>query len=129
MEKTGLPEEVIHEKAHVLEHISDQATVEYLDDKLGHPLIDPHGSEIPEDPVQLHEGKNVMSSLLREGWKAEIRKIKKVASQCNLKVGDRITMGPRSQNGKIWTILRENGETLELDHRQADAVIVRILDN
>lgn len=47
LEKIGTPEEQLHHTAHKLEHISDQKTVDYLDEKLGTPEHDPHGQTIP----------------------------------------------------------------------------------
>ncbi len=117
----------IHKKAHQLEHISDQKTVDYLDDKLGHPLTDPHGASIPEDAYRLECESDVKLSYLREGHKAEIRGVLSAASSFEFSAGDEITMGPRSTDGKTWTIITSNGKTLQLDHHQADAVIVRLI--
>lgn len=47
LEKIGTPEEQLHPTAHRLEHISDKKTVDYLDEKLGTPELDPHGQTIP----------------------------------------------------------------------------------
>ena len=122
LEKTGTPEKEIHERAHVLEHISDKATVDYLDDKLGHPLTDPHGSEIPED--EFVDGE-VIVSLLRVGRTGEIVAIRSGASSTGLKIGDEITTGPRLKDGSLWTVLHGDRK-IELDHDQADAIVVRI---
>ena len=100
LEQTGVPSVEIHKKAHQLEHISDQATVEYLDDKLGHPLSDPHGSIIPAD----RKTAEVLCSVLRDGDRAMIVKVKPSAESLELAVGDEITMGPRSADGKVWQL-------------------------
>ena len=42
----GTPKEELHPTAHHLEHISDPNTVDYLDEKLGKPVRDPHGQTI-----------------------------------------------------------------------------------
>jgi len=47
LETIGTPREKLHPTAHQLEHISDGTTVDYLDEKLGNPHIDPHGKTIP----------------------------------------------------------------------------------
>ena len=47
LETIGTPEEQLHPTAHHLEHISDNNTVDYLDEKLGKPPVDPHGKTIP----------------------------------------------------------------------------------
>lgn len=125
LEQTGTPEKDIHKKAHKLEHISDQATVEYLDDKLGHPLSDPHGSAIPEDVSQLKGDRDVFASVLRAGRKAIVQKVGPLAESFGFKPGDVVTMGERSSDGKIWTLICEDGRELQLDHDQADSLIVR----
>lgn len=48
LQHVGVPEAEIHEKAHQLEHVDRELTLEYLDKLLEHPTTDPHGKEIPE---------------------------------------------------------------------------------
>jgi len=43
----GTPEEAVHQTAHRMEHIRGAGTVDYLDQKLGKPEVDPHGRKIP----------------------------------------------------------------------------------
>ena len=43
----GTPREALHPTAHRLEHIRGDGTVDYLDEKLGQPKLDPHGQKIP----------------------------------------------------------------------------------
>ena len=47
LESIGTPREELHPTAHHLEHISDRSTVDYLHEKLGTPVRDPHGQTIP----------------------------------------------------------------------------------
>jgi manganese/iron transport system permease protein/iron/zinc/copper transport system permease protein len=72
LEKTGTPAREVHDKAHRLEHISDVATVDYLDDQLGHPTTDPHGTEIPMDPDRLAVGRELLASQVRRGYSVEV---------------------------------------------------------
>ena len=46
LEAIGKPEDELHPTAHILEHIRDVETVEYLDERLGNPKEDPHGQKI-----------------------------------------------------------------------------------
>jgi hypothetical protein len=46
LESIGTPREELHPTAHHLEHISDRSTVDYLHEKLGKPVRDPHGQTI-----------------------------------------------------------------------------------
>lgn len=129
LKQAGAQDKEIHDRAHVLEHISDQATVEYLDDKLGHPLTDPHGSEIPEDTAYLDTDVEILVSMLREGRKVRVQRITAGGKNLDLVEDEVVTVGPRVKNDEVWTLLRENGTSLELDHDQADSVIVvRVLD-
>ena len=127
LEQTGTPQKEIHGKAHKLEHISDQATVDYLDDKLGHPLSDPHGSDIPADVSYLRGDRDFISSLLRKGNKATVQSVGPLADSFGFKPGDVVTMGGRLENGTIWTLIAADGRELKLNHEQADALIVRMV--
>ena len=126
LEKAGTPETEIHDKAHKLEHISDESIVEYLDDKLGHPISDPHGSLIPVDSKAVSNERDFVASLLRSGNVAVVKGVGDLVQHLDLKPGDEITMGSRSDDGSIWTIVKSDGQTIHLNHDQADAVMVRL---
>jgi ABC-type Mn2+/Zn2+ transport system permease subunit/Mn-dependent DtxR family transcriptional regulator len=129
LEHLGTPGEELHGRAHELEHVHDESAVDYLDDKLGHPLIDPHGSEIPEDFVDLVPGHEVPLAILREGHSGEVVKVTDTGLASELPIGTIIHVGPRRDQGQTWTIRfsladeKDAGE-LELDHDGADAVTV-----
>ena len=126
LERVGLPMDELHGRADMLEHLHDEAAVDYLDDKLGHPLQDPHGAAIPEDFVHLVPGAEVGSALLREGHHATIVSIGAAASHLPLVVGQDVVAGPRSTDGLHWTLRSADGLSVELDHDAADAVVVRL---
>ena len=107
--------------------ISDQATVDYLDDKLGHPISDPHGSVIPADPAIVGADRDVISSLLRTGNEATVQQVGALAESFGFKPGDRVTMGERSSDGKLWTLIAEDGREVQLNHQEADALVVRMV--
>jgi len=51
----GTPDEIIHEQAHILEHVRDPRSMKYLTRILGNPDKDPHGKAIPpEEPDANH---------------------------------------------------------------------------
>ncbi|MEM7457170.1 MAG: iron chelate uptake ABC transporter family permease subunit [Planctomycetota bacterium] len=129
LQKTGLAEGDIHAKAHQLEHISDQRTVDYLDDKLGHPLTDPHGSEIPEDAIQLETAGEFKASYLRAGHRAEVVKIEPLVRQKGFEVGEQVETRPRAADGRLWVVVKSDGTEVRLDHDQADALIVRLISS
>ena len=126
LEHVGIPPETIHDQAHRLEHVHDEETVDYLDDKLGHPLTDPHGSEIPEDFEHLVPGQDVKVSLLREGHSGKVTLLDQDVFGTSLRIGMRVVAGPREGDGKLWTLKLPDGERMQLDHDMADSVTVRL---
>ena len=122
LQSTGMSPDQVHQKAHELEHVNDEEAVDYLDHKLGHPLTDPHGSEIPEDFVHIEAGGQIRLSLLREGDWAVVQEPGAMAEQ--FEVGVKIRIGPRS-DANHWTAhLVDTNQTYELDHDTADTVFV-----
>jgi len=129
LREAGVHEENLHAHAHVLEHVHDEDAVDYLDDKLGHPLIDPHGSEIPEDFLHLVPGELVKLAILREGHTGTIHSVGGLVSdQANS--GETVEVGPREGDGRIWvvSVTTTSGDkrTLRLDHEQADDISIRL---
>ncbi|QDU92735.1 metal ABC transporter permease [Lignipirellula cremea] len=122
----GMPSEELHDRAHQLEHVHDEETVDYLDDKLGHPLLDPHGSEIPEDFVHLTPGAEVNAALLRTGRRGEITALEPAAEGLGLEIGMWIMAGDRQRDGEAWLFHLPGGAKVLLDHAAADAVRVRV---
>jgi manganese/iron transport system permease protein/iron/zinc/copper transport system permease protein len=123
LEHVGTPAKEIHPSAHELEHVYDEEAVDYLDDKLGHPILDPHGEEIPEDFVHLVPGAEVKASLLRRGRGGTVVG---AGPGIDLRPGERITTQPREDAGKVWVFCDSAGREVRLDHQQADSVIVRL---
>lgn len=127
LDRVGTPREELHQQADLLEHVNDEEAIDYLDDKLGHPLRDPHGAEIPEDFVHLEVGEGVKASLLREGHRAKIVAIDPTADRLGLQVGAIFTTGPRMKNQKQWTLLLEDGTSVHVEHEDADAITVDLI--
>ena len=127
--RMGTPASDLHGRAHKLEHLNDERTIDYLDDKLGHPLTDPHGSEIPEDFVDFEELEIVRSSLLREGHRAQVVRIDDHQLEHKLSCGMVVVAGPRSEDGQQWSLITDQGESIHLSHEQADAVFVKLVES
>lgn len=129
LQHVGTPSEQLHDQAHLLEHVHDEAAVDYLDDKLGHPLRDPHGQEIPEDFVDVVPGAVVKASLLREGRSGTVVTIASALADLPLRVGMQVYVGPRSADEHEWTIVLPDGKRLRLDHQAMDAITVKLDEN
>ncbi|MBD3163273.1 MAG: iron chelate uptake ABC transporter family permease subunit [Candidatus Eisenbacteria bacterium] len=128
LHRMGTPDDRVHETAHQLEHVHDEESVDYLDDRLGHPVLDPHGSPIPADFVHATPGREVRSSLLRDGDRAVVVAIGPIAQESPLRLGTVITAGPREDDGDTWTFRDAQGTEIRLDHEQADEVRVEVLE-
>ncbi len=117
----------IHARAHELEHLHDNESVDYLDDLLGHPVYDPHGAVIPQSGAHCVMGGICSLSFLREGTACEIISIPDSLVQRGLNRGMTITVGPRSEDQTAWAVIREDGSRIVLDHRAADSIDVKIV--
>lgn len=54
--QAGMKEYEIHDEAEILEHVLSNATLDEVDEKLGFPEMDPHGSPIPKKAtILLHQ--------------------------------------------------------------------------
>ena len=62
--------------------------------------------------------------MLREGRSVRIVELKPGAADLGLVRGEIVKVGPRVKNDEAWTLVKENGDSIELDHDQADSVIV-----
>jgi manganese/iron transport system permease protein/iron/zinc/copper transport system permease protein len=122
----GTPESELHHRAHHLEHVHQPESVDYLDDLLGHPLTDPHGKEIPENDDRCAPGSLCTLSILREGRRGTVESIGPLARDSGLEIGEPVTLGPRSNAGKTWIVIRKSGDHLNISHDAADAVQVRL---
>lgn len=127
LKHVGTPDEDIHSKAHELEHVYDGQTVHYLDDLLGHPIVDPHGKVIPEDMDSCSPGNVTSLSMLRKGHKAVVDRISEKFPSIRLKPGEEICMASRKDSGNLWVAVKADGTEILLDHDQADAIMVRCL--
>ena len=129
LQHLGVAEDELHQRAHVLEHLHDEEAVDYLDDKLGHPLTDPHGKEIPEDFEHLVPGKIMTLAILREGHSGQIVSIGDLIVE-PLAVGDKVAVGGRENDSRTWvvTVTDADGKSTDyhFNHNEADAICVRL---
>ncbi len=126
LKQVGVPDEELHARADRLEHVNDPQVLDYIDDLLGHPVHDPHGSEIPAAVLALDPDRPVPVSLLREGHEGEVAMLAPAARSLDLALGERVVVAPRQDEGRVWVLQREDEGELRLDHDTADAVLLRL---
>lgn len=122
----GVADSDIHRQAHQLEHVHDTSSVEYLDDLLGHPTHDPHGSEIPANHQHCQPGDVCPVSVLREGRSGTVVCIGRETSNVPLRMGEPVRTGSRRDDGARWSVIRSDGTEVMLDHLAADGVMIKI---
>lgn len=126
LDQVGTPADALHETAHRLEHVHDESVVDYLADKLGHPLQDPHGSEIPLDPQRHAVGATIPVSELHPGF--AVRVVRWDGDQASpVPVDLAVTSHPREASGSRWVLQGPGGERFVLDHAAADHLLVEIV--
>ncbi len=129
LQHLGVADEELHQRAHVLEHLHDERAVDYLDDKLGHPLTDPHGAEIPEDFEHLVPGEVMTLAILRDGHRGEIVKVGSLIVE-SISPGDRVAVGVREDDSQTWVVTVTNAAGKEskyrFNHQEADAISIRL---
>ena len=128
LQRVGIPVDVVHDTASRLEHVHDPTAVGYLDDKLGHPLLDPHGSEIPIAPGSHATGVQLPASELRPGYIAQVVGWSGDADTTSpLPLDRQVTAQPRGDDGQVWVFEDRSGHRYECDHDSADRVTLRIV--
>ncbi|SHE82659.1 iron (metal) dependent repressor, DtxR family [Mariniphaga anaerophila] len=73
VEKLNFGWEEVHEIAEEMEHIHSEALFERMDEVLGNPVFDPHGSPIPDRQGKIHLRHSLKLSEMKVGDKVKLR--------------------------------------------------------
>jgi DtxR family Mn-dependent transcriptional regulator len=63
----GMPWDRVHAEAEVLEHVLSEDLEALIDERLGHPTVDPHGDPIPSVDLELDESETERMGTLEAG--------------------------------------------------------------
>ena len=126
LDHLGEPVGEIHDIAHELEHIHDPEAVSYLDDLLVHPTTDPHGREIPEHRNCTVQGGKIPLCLARSGRRGIVENAPESALAKGLNNGDMILL--KKRRGDLWVIETSGGREINLNHDEADAIVLNVTD-
>lgn len=74
-EVMGLPWDKVHIEAEKLEHALSEELEDRIDELLGHPTTDPHGSPIPSKAGKVNSSDSHRLSELKQGEKAKIAEV------------------------------------------------------
>jgi DtxR family Mn-dependent transcriptional regulator len=75
VEVLGMPWEKVHDEAEVLEHAISEEVLERIDELLGFPRYDPHGSPIPSSSGELKADPTVCLDEIKQGSEVRIAEI------------------------------------------------------
>jgi len=113
----GVPDEMIHEQAHILEHYNDAEAIEYIHEKMGYPDKDPHGAQIPQIYA---DGSFCLTDMF--GFSSSSVEIVDIKTDKELEKGDLIYI---SHQNDCFTV-KKDGREIELDDREAESLIVKL---
>lgn len=65
----------VHDEAEILEHSISDRLLERIDERLGHPRIDPHGDAIPDADGMVHREPFVLLSQARPGHEGRVLRV------------------------------------------------------
>lgn len=141
VQQVGLPLDHVHPSAEELEHLLDDALLARLDDVLGHPETDPHGSQIPRIPSDPGQPGRFPLSQLRvrdggvlvgletateqasSGWNPSLAE--RIAG-LSLELGGRLQVTQRDSAQETWTARFANGREIVIPHELADLLVVEL---
>lgn len=143
VEKVGVASDHVHPTAEEVEHLVSDELVERVDDVLGHPATDPHGSPIPRSPIADRTEGIYTLSKLRAGDRARVVGISESASgkarspsandpaaavaALGLTLGQFIDVVQHNPKVPSWKIDFGDGRSCDVPHDLADLVLVQLV--
>lgn len=119
----GFDEDQVHAEAERLEHFISEQFEDRIDQILGRPTCDPHGSPIPSRPGQAPVGPEGQLSSLELFQPGIVLEAPACLSEVGLVPGARVTVLGKPQGAKMH--LRVEAEELLLEAARGQEVIVR----
>jgi len=142
VEQVGIPSDHVHPTAEKVEHLLSEQLVERVDDVLGHPVTDPHGSPIPRSVMTDRSPGVFTLSKLRAGDRARIvglidRPVEETkpaadsrayaaVAAVGLTLGQGIEVVGHDPAVPSWTIRDAAGGERRVPHELADLVLVEL---
>ncbi|PLX71141.1 MAG: metal ABC transporter permease [Denitrovibrio sp.] len=116
----GVPEEELHEQAHILEHYNDAEAISYIHEKMGFPQTDPHGAVIPDIYA---DGSFCLTNMF--GFSKSDVQVVTIKTDKGIKPGDRVKVTQTEDSFE----LELNGQIIELNDAEVASLTVRLPDS
>ncbi len=135
VEKMGFGWEEVHEIAEQVEHINSSAFFERMDEQMGHPATDPHGSPIPDKNGNIALNKQLRLSEAKKGSHVRLAAIVNGTSEFlsflnrkELNLGTAINVLEIEPFDKSISVSYANHEFEILSHEVCNRIYIEILD-
>ncbi len=130
-EKMGFGWEEVHEIAEELEHINSERFFERMNQMLGYPKIDPHGSPIPDQNGQIEKQPYIPLCQVVKGRRAYLRALTRsnkefliYLKQKEIELGLLVEVVDFEDFDKSQTIRLESGKTITLSVEVTTRILV-----
>lgn len=127
--------EEVHEEAERLEHSVSEKFVDRLDERLGHPRVDPHGDPIPGPDLRLHYPETQLLCRVPESADVRLEQVDdavpealRVLADSHVEIGAQATV-VSAEDGEVVLAPAHHGasEDIRLEHELAHAMRVSVL--
>lgn len=132
--KMGFGWEEVHEIAEQVEHIHSPKFFERMDEMMGHPTVDPHGSPIPDKLGRIQEVNYVTLSKCKTGQLVKLAALTNSSTEFleflnsrNLSLGLELKIISVESYDQSMVVKYENHESETLSEKVCDRLLVRII--
>lgn len=135
VKKMGFGWEEVHEVAEQIEHIHAPKFFERMDEMLGHPTIDPHGSPIPDNQGRMKEFSYTPLSTCKPGQTVQLTALTNSSIEFleflnsrKLALGIELKIISREAYDLSLVVSYENHPQETLSEKASERLLVRVLD-
>lgn len=135
VKKMGFGWEEVHEVAEQIEHIHAPKFFERMDEILGYPTVDPHGSPIPDAQGRMQEFSYQPLSACKVGQEVQLTALTNSSAEFleflngrSLKLGLHLKIHSREAYDQSMVISYENHPAETLSEKVCERLLVRVLE-
>ena len=130
----GFGWEEVHDIAEEMEHINSAKLFDKMDELMGYPTVDPHGSPIPNKEGEIVEKDYLVFSNLQEGVTARICSLKessvsllKYLNGKGIRLGTEIKIVEKEPFDNSFIVHYDNKESVMISRDVADCLFVELV--
>ncbi|WP_026967166.1 metal-dependent transcriptional regulator [Algoriphagus terrigena] len=135
VKKMGFGWEEVHEVAEQIEHIHAPKFFDRMDEMLGHPTIDPHGSPIPDNQGRMQEFSYTPLSTCKPGQTVQLTALTNSSTEFleflnsrKLALGTQLKILSREAYDQSLVVSYESHSQETLSEKVSERLLVRVLE-